>query len=155
MAFWVIKAEVVCLYVCLLLSLLLFVYLVFWSESCSSHVSALNGFYFFNTSKSRLWQNLEKKWCSFYVWPIILFGNLDNIVCKPFIDLPTLAAVSGVIGYWERRLGFKVAWSPMLRSGGLYGRILTEVVSKDRTHWGLYSRPRPPTRLIRCLLYGK
>ena len=26
------------------------------------------------------------------------------------------------------------------RAGGLYGRILTEVVSTDRTQWGLYSR---------------
>ena len=28
------------------------------------------------------------------------------------------------------------------RAGGLYGRILTEVVSTDRTQWGLYTRPR-------------
>ena len=28
------------------------------------------------------------------------------------------------------------------RVGGLYGRILTEVVSTDRTQWGLYTRPR-------------
>ena len=28
------------------------------------------------------------------------------------------------------------------RAGGLYGRILTEVVSADRTQWGLYTRPR-------------
>ena len=28
------------------------------------------------------------------------------------------------------------------RAGGLYGRILTEVVSTDRTQWGLYKRPR-------------
>ena len=28
------------------------------------------------------------------------------------------------------------------RPGGLYGRILTEVVSTDRTQWGLYTRPR-------------
>ena len=27
------------------------------------------------------------------------------------------------------------------RAGGLYGRILTEVVSTDRTQWGLYTRP--------------
>ena len=26
------------------------------------------------------------------------------------------------------------------RAGGLYGRILTEVVSTNRTQWGLYSR---------------
>jgi len=28
------------------------------------------------------------------------------------------------------------------RAGGLYGRIPTEVVSTDRTQWGLYTRPR-------------
>ena len=28
------------------------------------------------------------------------------------------------------------------RAGGLYGRILTEVVSTDRTQWSLYTRPR-------------
>ena len=28
------------------------------------------------------------------------------------------------------------------RAGGLYGRILTEVVSTDRMQWGLYTRPR-------------
>ena len=28
------------------------------------------------------------------------------------------------------------------RAGGLYGRILTEVASTDRTQWGLYQRPR-------------
>ena len=28
------------------------------------------------------------------------------------------------------------------RAEGLYGRILTEVVSTDRTQWGLYTRPR-------------
>ena len=28
------------------------------------------------------------------------------------------------------------------RARGLYGRILTEVVSTDRTQWGLYTRPR-------------
>ena len=28
------------------------------------------------------------------------------------------------------------------RAGGLYGRVLTEVVSTDRTQWGLYLRPR-------------
>ena len=28
------------------------------------------------------------------------------------------------------------------RAGGLYGRILTEVVSTDRTQWGLCTRPR-------------
>ena len=28
------------------------------------------------------------------------------------------------------------------RAGGLYGRILTEVVSTDRTKSGLYARPR-------------
>ena len=28
------------------------------------------------------------------------------------------------------------------RAGGLYGRILTEVASTDRTQWGLYTRPR-------------
>ena len=28
------------------------------------------------------------------------------------------------------------------RARGLYGRILTEVASTDRTHWGLYQRPR-------------
>ena len=28
------------------------------------------------------------------------------------------------------------------RAGGLYGRILTEVVSTDRTQWGLYTWPR-------------
>ena len=28
------------------------------------------------------------------------------------------------------------------RAGGLYGRILTEVVSTDWTQWGLYTRPR-------------
>ena len=28
------------------------------------------------------------------------------------------------------------------RAGGLYGRILTEVVSTDRTQWGLYTQPR-------------
>ena len=37
-------------------------------------------------------------------------------------------------------------WSNYLalinRAGGLYGRILTEVVSTDRTQWGLYTRPR-------------
>ena len=27
-------------------------------------------------------------------------------------------------------------------AGGLYGRILTEVGSTDRTQWGLYTRPR-------------
>jgi len=28
------------------------------------------------------------------------------------------------------------------QGGGLYGRILTEVVSTDQTQWGLYTRPR-------------
>ena len=28
------------------------------------------------------------------------------------------------------------------RAGGLYVRILTEVVNRDRTQWGLYTRPR-------------
>ena len=28
------------------------------------------------------------------------------------------------------------------RARGLYGRILTEVVSTDRTQWGLYTQPR-------------
>ena len=28
------------------------------------------------------------------------------------------------------------------QTGGLYGRILTEVVSTDRTRWGLYTRPK-------------
>ena len=28
------------------------------------------------------------------------------------------------------------------QAGGLYGRILTEVVSTDGTQWGLYTRPR-------------
>ena len=39
------------------------------------------------------------------------------------------------------------------RAGGLYGRILTEVVSTDRTQWGLYTTtevkilPYRPTKL--------
>ena len=38
----------------------------------------------------------------------------------------------------------RAAWYLALinRAGGLYGRILTEVVSTDRTQWGLYTRPR-------------
>ena len=48
------------------------------------------------------------------------------------------------------------------RAGGLYGRILTEVLSTDRTQWGLYHDRGQDSpiqtdlaRLIRCLLYGK
>ena len=50
------------------------------------------------------------------------------------------------------------------RAGGLYGRILTEVASTERTQRGLYTRPRSrfshtdrfsSVQLIRCLLYGK
>ena len=48
------------------------------------------------------------------------------------------------------------------RAGGLYGRMLTEVVSADRTQWGLahdWGQDSPIqtnlAQLIRCLLYGK
>ena len=34
------------------------------------------------------------------------------------------------------------------RAGGLYGRILDEVVSTDRTQWGLYTRSR--WRFLKC-----
>ena len=37
---------------------------------------------------------------------------------------------------WKIKLGF------INRAGGLYGRILTNVVSTDQTHWGLHTRPR-------------
>ena len=38
---------------------------------------------------------------------------------------------------------FKYALLALInRAGGLYGRILTEVTSTDRTLWGLYQRPR-------------
>jgi len=43
------------------------------------------------------------------------------------------------------------------QAGGLYGRILTEVMSTDRTQWGLSRRLRSrfshTDRLIRCLLH--
>ena len=35
------------------------------------------------------------------------------------------------------------------RAGGLHGRILTEVVSTDRTQWGLYTRPRSRFQISR------
>ena len=38
--------------------------------------------------------------------------------------------------------GFVYYLALINRAGGLYGRILTEVVSTDRTQWGLYTRPR-------------
>ena len=42
------------------------------------------------------------------------------------------------------------------RAGGLYGRILTEVVSTDWAQWGQDSPIQTDmARLIRCLLYGK
>ena len=40
----------------------------------------------------------------------------------------------------SRRCGLYLAL--INRAGGLSGRILTEVVSTDRTQWGLYTRPR-------------
>ena len=34
-------------------------------------------------------------------------------------------------------------WAPLInQAGGLYGRILTEVVSTDWMQWGLYTWPR-------------
>ena len=49
------------------------------------------------------------------------------------------------------------------RAGGLYGRVLNEVVSTDRTQWGLRTRDKGKdcpiqtdlAGLIRCLLHGK
>ena len=37
----------------------------------------------------------------------------------------------------------KQLWLALIKqAGGLYGRILTEVVSTDQTQWGLYTQPR-------------
>ena len=37
-------------------------------------------------------------------------------------------------------------------AGGLYGKILTEVVSTDRTQWGLYTRPRSITEVNKIFI---
>ena len=41
-----------------------------------------------------------------------------------------------------RQLTYQIYLALINRTGGLYGRILTKVVSTDRTQWGLYTRPR-------------
>ena len=51
-------------------------------------------------------------------------------------------AVKGAIQYNAMQCKAMQYLALINRAGGLYGRILTEVVSKDRTQWDLYTRPR-------------
>ena len=65
----------------------------------------------------------------------------------PFIEercpfhIPTLEQCTSFLSPWNKVNG-QYYLALINRAGGLYGRILTEVVSTDRTQWGLYTRPR-------------
>ena len=43
---------------------------------------------------------------------------------------------------WDSRTKRPFYLALINRAGGLYGRILSEVASTNRTQWGLYQRPR-------------
>ena len=70
---------------------------------------------------------------------------------------PLLACYSG---FPNQERSLDPFWWVISRAGGLYGRILTEVASTDRTQWtSAWGQDSPIqtdlARLIRCLLYGK
>ena len=84
-----------------------------------------------------------------FVYQIRFISSSLRNFCSAYMPLPPEMSHSGFVWAYKRRwsyisirnnVGFYVA--VINRAGGLYGRILTEVVSTDRTQWDLYTRPR-------------
>ena len=72
-------------------------------------------------------------------WGETWYLSFDVILCRPR-DLISYDALNcKTDAFCESKLLYLALIN---RAGGLHGRILTEVVSTDRTRWGLYTQPR-------------